>query len=185
MPDLDALLEFLNPENITRQIGLNHDIARERYPTQMMLDSELAFRAEMTRYVKQQYAIGFRLPGMPDELAEDPVFRILESAFERFGGYLGAVEYARVYGLRRVYEELYERLKREHENLYRATIKRRFIGVSLDDRVNFARQYLQRYGRFRSPGTPLPSPERLALNIDKWIDFQLDLIYSMRFTFLA
>lgn len=183
--NLNRMLELLDEQNITNNVGMKHDIARAQYSViKRTVASFNEFNEEVTRFVQYELRATQGHPTMPTYMASSQGMAIVERAFHGIGGIEGAFEIARTGirgGLRAVIDALYEYMKRQEEESYIDYVLRTEVDpLSFDDRTALMQAYLNRFRHNFPQGVRVPTALELATHYSDIIRMHTELLNSMR-----
>jgi len=187
-PTLNMILALLDEENTARAVAIPHAIVREQYKLQKITVQNFEeFRNEIGKYYS--YQVSATIPGgkvaMSDWLAKGYAEKIVDSAFSKIGGLEGAYKMAEKGingGLKPIIDSIYMAIVREQEENYIEDILTKCINpMSWDEKVEFMRQFLIKFGGPLSHGKPIKNPMEVAPHYKDFIKFLMEKVHTIRY----
>lgn len=185
--DLDELLKGIDPEALEEKYGGDHEAARNGWKVEVIRAADRdEFRKHTRNYIKHHTAdilkrrSGKDVPEMSDAQAEALAKGILDSIYEKSGGFEGAYMQARKQGLRKVFDALADGLKNKEKAEASALIMNSIDPQDFDSHVEIAKQYLSKYGQHLPESMKKQSPEQLAQKYDQLVKHHSELIGSIK-----
>lgn len=172
MTKLMRVLNKLDPDHIATVVERAHNLARDTFSLDSdRVSTHAEFYDKVTRYYKHHYA--HTITGgvdLPDDLVHSEVRRLLEQAYQDYGGYEGAYNNARKGrsgGMQAVLTAIATGLRQQHQQQYVAHVFFTEVDpMDYDEIVALMREYLDRFGGLMSPADRARSPHDLARNYD-------------------
>lgn len=176
MPAIDRLLAELDERHIARQIGLQHDEARMRYPLRRnTVDSWDEFCNVISEYYNYHFGTCVARGGsMPASESAGRAKEILEREYRRHGGDIVAAfndaHDGTNSGMRGVLDKLATAIAAEAvERHVRDVFDRHVAPNSWEDKVEIIRQFIRHCGAIMSSSIRADQPERYAQNFSELI----------------
>ena len=188
MADLGKILGLLGERNISREVSLVHDRARERYVVDKDTVSSFdEFKDEITKFYRHQ--IAETLAKIDDaeyvDIMEGQALDIVANAFpSQTGTFAEAYKIASSGirgGLRTVIDAIYEALKNDMETRYVEHVLRTYVDpLDWDERTQLMEDYVREFGDYLPPGEKMESSTLMATNYEEILRLHAKVLDSMR-----
>jgi hypothetical protein len=185
--DLDKILDGIDPEKLEEKYGGAHEEARNKYKVEVIRAPDREqFRKHVRNYVIHHTAEVWKARGakgdhkMNDAEAEALAKNLLNSIYEKQGGFEGAYMLARKQGLRKVFDSLADGLKGKEKSEASALVMNSIDPQDFDGHVQIAKQYISKYGPHLPKSLKQKSPEQLAHNYDQLIKHHSELVGDIK-----